>query len=126
MLMILMTFYVAPFDTALSPVNSEAVDFDEAEVINIVFIFERWEVSFTPVGTALSPYFLRRNIPPSLLDRVVRRVWLLIPMRPILASTSCWTPSVADDAYDATVFASTSCWSSCVADDVDNVLCYPG
>jgi hypothetical protein len=51
----LITFYVTPVDTALSPGNSETGDFDDVDVINFVFLFERCVVSFTPVGTALSP-----------------------------------------------------------------------
>jgi hypothetical protein len=83
----LITFYVTPVDTALSPGNSEAGEFDDVDVINFVFILEHCVVSFTPVGTALSPDFLRRNIPPSLLDRVVRHNLMMMLLMP-----TSWPP----------------------------------
>jgi hypothetical protein len=124
LLMVLITFYVTLVDTALSPGNSEAGEFDDVDVIYFVFIFERCVVSFTPVGTALSPgsseeeytVFASRSCCSPCVDDDAADA-------NAFASTSCWSPCVTDDA---TAFASTSCWLLCVADDVDNVLFYSG
>jgi hypothetical protein len=82
LLMMLITFYVTPVDTALSPGHSEAGEFDDVDVINFVFIFERCVVSFTPVGTALSPGPSEEKCTA-------------------FASRSCCSPCVAVDSDDA-------------------------
>ena len=86
----LITFYVTPVDTALSPGNSETGEFDDVDVINFVFILEHCVVSFTPVGTALSPGYSEEKYTA-------------------FASRSCCSPCVAGDASDANFLASTSC-----------------
>jgi hypothetical protein len=86
LLMMLITFYVTPVDTALSPGNSEAGDFDVVDVNNFVLLFERCVVSFTPVGTWLSPGYSEEKYTA-------------------FASSSCCSPCVANDVNGATVFA---------------------
>ena len=82
LLMMLMTFHVAPVDTALSPGNSKAGDFGNADIINSVFIFERCVVLFTPIVTALFPGYSKEKYTA-------------------FAYRSCSSPCVVDDADDA-------------------------
>jgi hypothetical protein len=84
LLMVLITFYVTLVDTALSPGNSEAGEFDDVDMSSTSCSSSSVAWSHLPRLALRCPQaLLRRNIPPSLLDRVVLRVLMMMLLMPM-------------------------------------------